>query len=80
MDFFQTYNYLAIDHLYLIKYVLQTRLLGMLSFFIKEKVNFRVATSTIPLGYRGGVFYDLTEVYFSMDYTTYNSLKDMYLQ
>jgi len=39
------YNYLTIDRLCLIKYVLQTRLLGILSvFFIKEKVNFIVAT------------------------------------
>jgi len=45
MDFFKTYyNYLTIDRLCLIKYVLQTRLLGVLSFFMKEKVNFIVAT------------------------------------
>ena len=45
MDFFQTYyNYLTIDRWCLIKYVLQTRLLRILSFFfIKEKVNFIVA-------------------------------------
>jgi len=30
--------------MYLIKYVLQTRLLGILSFFMKEKVNLIVAT------------------------------------
>ena len=42
---FKTYhNYLAIVCLYLIKYVLQTRLLGILSFFMKEKVNLIVAT------------------------------------
>ena len=42
---FKTYhNYLTIDCLYLIKYVLQTRLLGILSFFMKEKVNLIVAT------------------------------------
>ena len=45
MDFFKTYNnYLTIDRWCLIKYVLQTRLLGVLSFFMKEKVNFIVAT------------------------------------
>jgi len=45
MDFFKTdNNYLTIDCWYLIKYVLQTRLLGILSFFMKEKVNFIVAT------------------------------------
>ena len=37
-------NYLTIDCMYLIKYVLQTRLLGILSFFIKEKVNLIVTT------------------------------------
>ena len=45
--FFKTYymyNYLTIDCLYFIKYVLQTRLLGILSFIMKEKVNFIVAT------------------------------------
>ena len=45
--FFKTYytcNYLTIDCLYLIKYVLQTRLLRILSFFMKEKVNFIVET------------------------------------
>ena len=43
MDFFKTYyNYLTNNCL--IKYVLQTRLLGILSFFMKEKVNFIVAT------------------------------------
>jgi len=38
--FFETYyNYLTIDCWYLIKYVLQTRLLEILSFFfIKEKL------------------------------------------
>jgi len=42
---FKTYhNYLTIDCLFLIKYVLQTRLLGILSFFMKEKVNFIAAT------------------------------------
>ena len=46
IDFFKTYNnYLTIDHWGLIKYVLQTRLLKILSFFfVKEKVNFIVAT------------------------------------
>ena len=33
------YDYLTIDCWCLIKYVLQTRLLGILSFFMKEKVN-----------------------------------------
>jgi len=43
--FFKTnYSYLTIDFWYLIKNVLQTRLLGSLSIFMKEKVNFRVAT------------------------------------
>ena len=43
--FFKTYyNYLTIDWWYLINFVLQTRLLGILSFFMKEKVNFIVAT------------------------------------
>jgi len=42
---FKTYhNYLTIDSLYLIKYALQTRLLRILSFFMKEKVNLIVAT------------------------------------
>jgi len=37
---FKTYhNYLTIDCLYLIKDVVETRLLGILSFFMKEKVN-----------------------------------------
>ena len=46
MDFFETYfNYLTIDCLYLIKYVLQTRLLEILSFFMKKKVNFIVVTT-----------------------------------
>jgi len=41
---FKTYHkYLTIDCLYLITYVLQTRLLGILSFFMKEKVNLIVA-------------------------------------
>jgi len=44
--FFETYyNYLTIDCWYLIKYVLQTRLLGILSFFYKRKVNFIVTTA-----------------------------------
>ena len=43
--FFKTYyNYLTIDCWYLIKYVLQTRLLGILSSFLKEKVNFIAET------------------------------------
>ena len=43
--FFNTYyNYLTIDSCFLIKYVLQTRLFGILSFFMKENVIFRVAT------------------------------------
>jgi len=42
MDFFKTYyNYLTTDWWLLIKYVLQTRLLSL---FMKEKVNFIVAT------------------------------------
>ena len=42
---FKTYHiYLTIDCLYLVKYVLQKRLLGILSFFMKEKVNFIVVT------------------------------------
>jgi len=42
---FKTYhNYLTIECLYLIKYVLQTRLLGILSLFMKEKVNLIVGT------------------------------------
>jgi len=42
--FFETYyNYLTIDCWYLIKYVPQTRLLGILSFFFtREKVIFIV--------------------------------------
>jgi len=45
MYFFITYyNCLTIDYWYFIKYVLQTRLLGILSFFMKEKVNFIVAS------------------------------------
>jgi len=45
MDLFKTYyNYLTVDCCCLIKYELQTRLLGILTFFIKEKVNFIVAT------------------------------------
>jgi len=44
---FKTYhNYLTIDCLYLMKYVLQTRLLGILSVFMKEKVNLIVETVT----------------------------------
>jgi len=40
---FETYhNYLTIDCLHLIKHILQTRLLGILSFFMKEKVNLTV--------------------------------------
>jgi len=38
-------NYLTIDWWLLIKYVFPTRLLGMLNFFMKEKVNFTVATA-----------------------------------
>jgi len=42
---FKTYhNYLTNECLYLIKYVLQTRLLGILSLFMKEKVNLIVGT------------------------------------
>jgi len=46
MDFFSKtyYNYLTIDCWCLIKDVLQTRLLVILSFFMKEEVNFIVAT------------------------------------
>ena len=46
MDFFlKTYYYYStIDCCYSIKYVLQTRLLENLSFFMKEKVNFIVVT------------------------------------
>ena len=44
--FFETYyNYLTIDCWYLIKYVLQTRLLGFKAIFIKENVNFIVQTA-----------------------------------
>jgi len=44
--FFETfYNNLTIDCWSLIKYVLQTRLLGILSFFMKEIVDFVVATA-----------------------------------
>jgi len=43
--FFKTcINYLTIDCWYLTKYVLQTRLLRILSFFMKEKVIFKVAS------------------------------------
>jgi len=43
--FFKTYyNYLTIDRWYLIKDILQTRLLGIISFFMKENVNFIVET------------------------------------
>jgi len=43
--YFKTYyNYLTIDCRYLIKYILQIRFLGILSFFMKEKVNFIVST------------------------------------
>jgi len=39
--FFKTcYNYLTIDYLYLIKSVLQTRLLGILNFFYERKGKF----------------------------------------
>ena len=39
------HNYLTIDCcIYLIKYLLQTRLLGIISVFIKEKLNLIVAT------------------------------------
>jgi len=38
------YTSLTFDCLYLIKYVLQTRPLGILSLFMKEKVNLIVAT------------------------------------
>ena len=38
------YNYLNIDCLYLIIYILQTRL-GILGFFMKENENFTVATA-----------------------------------
>jgi len=45
MDFCKTYKtYLTIDCWYLIQCVLQTRLLEVLSFFMKEKVNFIVVT------------------------------------
>jgi len=39
------YTYLTIDCWYLINYVLQTRLLGILSFFMKETLNCIVATA-----------------------------------
>ena len=43
MDFFKTYyNYLTIECWYLTKYELETRFLR--TFYIKEKVNFTVAT------------------------------------
>jgi len=38
------HTYLTIDNLYLIKYVLQTSVLGILSCFMNEKVNLIVAT------------------------------------
>ena len=46
MDFFLKayYNYLTFNCWYLIKYVLQTRPLGVLRLFMKEKINFIVAT------------------------------------
>jgi len=44
IDFKTYHKYLTIDCLYVIKYVLQTRILGFLSFFMKEKVNLIVAT------------------------------------
>ena len=45
LTFLKTHNnYLNIDCWYLIKYVLRTRLLVILSFFMKEKVNFIIAT------------------------------------
>jgi len=41
MDVFKTYyNYLTIDCWYFIQYVLQTRLLGILSVFMKEIIHF----------------------------------------
>ena len=44
--FFETYfYYVTIDCWCLIHYLLQTRLLGILSFFVKEKVNFKVETA-----------------------------------
>jgi len=44
--FFETYyNYFTIDGWYLIKYVLQTRLLRILNLFMKEKVNVIVVTA-----------------------------------
>jgi len=43
--FFKTYdNHLTTDCWYLIIYVLQTRRLGILSFFMKEQVNLIVVT------------------------------------
>ena len=45
MDVFKTYyTYLTIDWWYWINYVLKTRLLGILTFFMKENVKFIVAT------------------------------------
>ena len=45
MDFFKMYsNYLTIECRYPIRYILQTRLFGILGFFMKEKVNVIVAT------------------------------------
>ena len=43
--FFETYYDYLTDCWYLIIYILQTRLLGILSFFVIEKVNFIVATA-----------------------------------
>ena len=43
MDFFKTfYNTLTIDCWYSITHLLQTRLFGILSFFMKEKVKFKL--------------------------------------
>ena len=40
MDLFKTYNYLTIDCWYLIKSILQTRLLGIRSLFYERKGKF----------------------------------------
>ena len=46
MTSFNTYyNYLTNDCWYLIKYVIQTRRFGNLSFFMKENVNIIVETA-----------------------------------
>ena len=42
--FITYHNYLTIDGLYLIKYLLHTRFHGILSFFMEENVNLTVAT------------------------------------